>query len=227
LSTSGQSSIVVDILGQKGHESFGILTDKLCNLRVTSGDLLKDGLEHLRLSLDELAKLLELRVVSEEFQRVTTCTQSSLSALSGLSCTSASATTTLASLSGGLKEVDILIFTTGGLGGSSSRGCRGSLTLSRRGLVLLLLLLLTLSALGNAVQKVFDSAVGVEESGAHGTVDIGARETHGLHVRDGRSTLIAESECRGVVEAGALIRSRRRSSGHRGRSGGGRGCWCL
>jgi len=192
LSASRQSSIIVDVLREQRHEGFGILADKLSNLRVTSGDLLKNRLEHLRLSLDKLAKLLELRVVSEELQRVTTCTQSSLGSLSGLSCTSASATTALTSLGRGLKEVDILVLTTGGL--CSSRGCRWSLALSGRGLVLLLLLLLTLSALRDTVQEVLDSTVGIEEGGAHGTVDVSARETHGLHVRDGGSALIAEGE---------------------------------
>jgi len=35
-------------------------------LRVSSADLLKDGFEHPRLSLHNLAKLLELRIISEK-----------------------------------------------------------------------------------------------------------------------------------------------------------------
>lgn len=42
--------------------------NQLGKLRVTGADLLKDRLQHLRLSLDNLAKLLELRVISEEIQ---------------------------------------------------------------------------------------------------------------------------------------------------------------
>lgn len=42
--------------------------NQLGKLRVTGPDLLKDRLQHLGLSLDDLAKLLELRVISEKIQ---------------------------------------------------------------------------------------------------------------------------------------------------------------
>ena len=112
LGTGGQSGIVVNILSEKRHEGFGILADELCDLGVTSSNLLKDGLQHLRLSLNELAKLLELGVVSKELQRITTCTKSSFSTLSGLSCAGGSTTTALTSLSCGLEQIDTLCFTT-------------------------------------------------------------------------------------------------------------------
>jgi hypothetical protein len=44
----------------------------LGELRVASGDLLKNGLKHLWLLLNDLAQLLELRVVAQEIKGVGT-----------------------------------------------------------------------------------------------------------------------------------------------------------
>jgi hypothetical protein len=112
-----------------------ILTNELCNLRVTSGDLLKDGFQHLRLLLDQLAELLKMRVIPQEVEigqsfpsSGSTGTSSTTSALSS------------ASLSSGFKQIHWLI-TTGRRGstltGRSGRGRGGG----GCGSLLLLLLL--------------------------------------------------------------------------------------
>jgi hypothetical protein len=49
-------------------------------------------------------------------------------------------------------------------------------------------------------EEVLDRAVGVEEGGAHGGVDISPCETHALHVRDGGLALVAHGQRGGIVE---------------------------
>lgn len=79
-------------------------------------------------------------------------------------------------------------------------------------------------------QKVLDSAIGVEEGGAHGAVDVGPCEAHALHVGDSGLALAAHGQGRGIVELGTgrgVLCGRGRGCGRRmlGRSGGGGGSW--
>lgn len=60
--------IIVSFLAQQLQELLRMLLDQLGQLRVSGAHLLKDGLQHLRLGLDDLAKLLELRVISKEVE---------------------------------------------------------------------------------------------------------------------------------------------------------------
>jgi hypothetical protein len=50
-------------------------------------------------------------------------------------------------------------------------------------------------------QKILNRAVGVEEGGAHGPVDVSPCETHALHVCNGGLALSTHSQSRGVIEA--------------------------
>jgi hypothetical protein len=43
-------------------------------------------------------------------------------------------------------------------------------------------------------QKVLNRTVGVEEGGAHGTIDLGSWEAHGLHVGNGCLALPTHSQ---------------------------------
>lgn len=81
---SGRSRcIIIGLFAQELQELFRMFLNQLGKLRVTGADLLKDRLQHLRLSLDNLAKLLELRVISQEIQvGNTSCGASSSSSAS-------------------------------------------------------------------------------------------------------------------------------------------------
>ena len=110
------------------------MTNELRDLRVTSRNLLKNRLEHLRLLLDELAQLLEMGVIPKEIEvRKGFTTGSSTS-------TGRTSTTFVPGLGSGFKQVDRLLFTVrGGRGrGSFASGCPGS----RGGSSVLLLFLL-------------------------------------------------------------------------------------
>jgi hypothetical protein len=96
-----------------------ILTNELCNLRVTSGNLLKDRFQHLRLLLDQLAELLKVRVIPQEVEVGQSFPSSGSTRTSSTTCALSST-----GLSSGFKQIDRLI-TTG------RRGSRGS-TLSGR-----------------------------------------------------------------------------------------------
>ena len=98
-----------------------MLTNQSSQLWVTSSNLLQDGLEHLRILLDDLSQLLELRVISEEIEVAkscaggTACTCASSGSSKQVSSSTCSSTTTgttsLSSLGGLLEEVDGLITT--------------------------------------------------------------------------------------------------------------------
>jgi hypothetical protein len=105
-----------------------MLTDQSSQLWVTSSNLLKDWLKHLRILLNDLAELLKLRVVSEEVE----IAQSSTGSTCTCSCSSSSTTSTassLCSLSSLLEKIYRLITTFscwllgGGNGGNG--GCGG------------------------------------------------------------------------------------------------------
>lgn len=68
LSSWRQGGIVISVLAEQAEELLGVLSYQLGKLRVASAKLLQDRLEHLGLLLDNLAKLLELGVVSQEVQ---------------------------------------------------------------------------------------------------------------------------------------------------------------
>merc|ERR1712187_37653 len=59
---------VFTVFTQQLKELFFVLANELRDLRVTSSDLLKNGLEHLRLLLNKLAQLLKMRVVTKEIE---------------------------------------------------------------------------------------------------------------------------------------------------------------
>lgn len=141
LGTRGQRNIVIGIFAKELEELIGIRGNELSQLRVAGTKLLEDGLEHLRLLLDNLAELLELGVMSQEVEvtQVTTLTGSSRSSSrgGGLVATASSPTRT-ASLSSEIEQVDVTTLITAMSGGLSGRG------LSSRGSMVLLLLLLLL-----------------------------------------------------------------------------------
>lgn len=135
-----------------------VVSDQLRELRVAGTELLENGLKHLGLLLNDLAKLLELRVVPQEVQvakasalssggggNASSSTSSGTCSSSGTSTRATAATSTATPLlSRKIKEVHVAVITcivaTGRLGGSG--GGRG-----RR----LALLLLALSVLGDAL----------------------------------------------------------------------------
>lgn len=110
------------------------MTNELCDLRVTGRDLLKNGLEHLRLLLNELAQLLEMRVIPEEIEVRKRFTASA-------STTGTGTSTFVTSLGSSFKQIDGLIFgasSSGASWGAFSGGCSGGL--GGGGSLLLLLL---------------------------------------------------------------------------------------
>ena len=72
LGAGRQRNILIGVLGQQLHELLWVLGNHLGELRVASSNLLENGLEHLRLLLNDLAQLLELRVVAQEIKSVGT-----------------------------------------------------------------------------------------------------------------------------------------------------------
>jgi hypothetical protein len=149
LRTRGQLALLVltEILTQQLQELLRVLSDHLGNLRVTSCDLLQDGLEHVGLLLDKLSELLEVGVAAQEVQ----VTQS-------LTSTTASAATTLAGLGSGFKHVETTVFTSTGKRGS---GSGIDIAVGRGGGTCLLLLLRLLrglfgDTLANVSKKICD-----------------------------------------------------------------------
>lgn len=59
-----QRGVLISVLGEQLQELIWVTRNKLGQLRVASYDLLQDGLEHRRLLLYDLTKLLELRIVT-------------------------------------------------------------------------------------------------------------------------------------------------------------------
>ncbi len=117
LGSGGKGRVVVPAaLSEEAQELLGILGDQLGQLGVTRAELLKDGLEHLRLLLDYLAQLLELGVGSKEVKVAEIllggCRSSSCFGGGGGGGTSTGCTSTRARasvLSGQVKEVDVAI----------------------------------------------------------------------------------------------------------------------
>lgn len=108
------------------------MANELRDLRVTSSDLLKNGLEHLRLLLNKLAQLLKMRVVTKEIE-VRKCFATGTTTGTRPACA-------ITSLGCGFKQVDGLVFARRGSwggGGFTSRFLGG--TGCRSGLLLLLL----------------------------------------------------------------------------------------
>lgn len=68
LSARGKRYVVVGILTKQLKELVRVGRNKLSQLGVSGTKLLENGLQHLGLLLNDLAKLLELGVVSEEIQ---------------------------------------------------------------------------------------------------------------------------------------------------------------
>lgn len=68
LSSRRKGRIVVSVLAEQAEELLRVLGYQLGELGVACTKLLQDRLQHLRLLLDDLAKLLELGVVSQEVQ---------------------------------------------------------------------------------------------------------------------------------------------------------------
>lgn len=59
---------VLIVFAQQVHELVPILANELRNLGITGGNLLKNGLKHRGVLLDQLTELLEMRVVAKEFE---------------------------------------------------------------------------------------------------------------------------------------------------------------
>lgn len=144
-------------LTQKLQELLLVLTNQLGNLRVTRSDLLKDGLQHLGLLLDQLTELLEVGVVTEEIQAGKTFTRTRTRTRSSSSSTGTSTTSSTPFLAAGLscclEQVDGFVATPSGASGTSrGRGLgRGSSGGGGLLLLLLLLLLFFLDVLRNAL----------------------------------------------------------------------------
>lgn len=96
LSSRRSRCIIIGLFAQKLQELFRVFLNQLGKLRVTGADLLKDRLQHLGLSLDDLAKLLELRVISKKIQVGNTSRSASsgpsASSETGEACSSATST---------------------------------------------------------------------------------------------------------------------------------------
>ena len=67
VSTRRQLRIILDVLAQELKELLLILSDELSELRIAVTNLLENRLQHLRLLLNELSQLLEVRVVTQKF----------------------------------------------------------------------------------------------------------------------------------------------------------------
>jgi hypothetical protein len=124
-----------------------MLSDQLCQLWVTSADLLEDRLEHLGLLLHDLAELLELGVVAEEVEvaQSTTgccCCGSCSSCSEEISCSSTSGCTASSSTGCGcgLEKIDGFFTTFTTFRSKCSGGWRCGLSTSRRGSLSLFLL---------------------------------------------------------------------------------------
>lgn len=133
LGAGGQGNVVVGAFAQKREELVGVGGNQLCKLRVAGAKLLQNRLEHLWLLLNNLAELLELRVMSEKIQVAQICTTLRCTRSSSSRATTAtSSATTPTSLSGKIEEVyasiilSALLSSGGGRGGLRRSGC-GSL----------------------------------------------------------------------------------------------------
>lgn len=149
LSPRRQRHVIVGIFTEKLKELLWIRGNQLRQLRVARTELLENGLEHLRLLLDDLTQLLELRVVSEELQVSEIAAASTdgsgsssrgrRSSSSGTATATATASATTSLLCCEIEEIDAAVVASSSCGCFSRLGC-GSLG-SSGGLALLLLLL--------------------------------------------------------------------------------------
>ena len=73
LGAGRQRNILIGVLGQQLHELLWVLGNHLGELRVASSNLLENGLEHLRLLLNDLAQLLELGTHDDDDDFVAAC----------------------------------------------------------------------------------------------------------------------------------------------------------
>ena len=142
LSTGRQRRVIVIILAKQIQELVGVLGDQLGELGVSGTQLLENGLEHLRLLLDDLAKLLELGIISKEIQvskipggATTTgsnCSGGGGGTRTGVCASSATSTTTstttLALLSRKIEQIDISTFRRGRLAARGRGSGRGGLS---------------------------------------------------------------------------------------------------
>lgn len=149
LCTWGQVGLIIliKVLTQQLQELLGVLSDDLGNLGVASRNLLQNGLKHVGLLLNELAKLLEVGVAAEEVQAgkgIATSTSGGGSTTS----TSTTGTTTITGLGSGLEQVHGLLTTRAT--GSSRDGRKGTSLL----LLLLPLLLFLLDIFGDTLPEV-------------------------------------------------------------------------
>lgn len=142
LGARGQGDIVVRILTQKLKKLVRVRGYQLSQLRVSSTELLEDGLKHLRLLLHYLAKLLKLSIMSEEIQ----VTQVATLTGSRRSRRRSRGSIVTPSLGCKIKQVHIS-FVAATLSRLSGRACDSLCWLA----LLLLLLLLLLNVLGDAL----------------------------------------------------------------------------
>lgn len=147
LCAGGQVGLVIfiKVLTQQLQELLRVLSDDLGNLGVASRNLLQNGLEHVGLLLNELAKLLEVRVAAEEVQAGKGIATSSGGSTAS---TSTAGTTTITGLGSCLEQVHRLLTTRAT--GSGRNGRNGIIAL----LLLLPLLLFLLDIFGNALPEV-------------------------------------------------------------------------
>lgn len=68
LSSRRSRCITFGFLAQQLQELIRMILDHLSKLRVPGANLLEDRLQHLRLSLDDLAELLELRIIAKKVE---------------------------------------------------------------------------------------------------------------------------------------------------------------
>lgn len=131
LCTWRKRGVVITILTQKTEELVGVLCDQLSKVRIASPKLLQNGLQHLRLLLNDLAKLLKLSIIAKEVEVAKTLAASSSGSHSGSSRSwSSTATSTAAGASTALlrskvEEVDIAIIVTSGSRSGSGGGLSG------------------------------------------------------------------------------------------------------
>lgn len=65
----GERSIIITSgLAKQAEELIGVLRDQLCQLRIASAQLCKNGFQHRRLLLDDLTQLLKLGVMSQKIE---------------------------------------------------------------------------------------------------------------------------------------------------------------
>lgn len=227
-------------LAEEVKELIGVLCDHLGELRVTSSELLQDRLQHLGLFLYELTHLLELGVVTEEIEVAET---SSLSTSSLSTTTGTTSTSAVADLGSKIEKVDLVVIVTAGSSGGSGLGGGGSSSgstsrsgrrLTRGSLLLevgrntLQLCQYTGYTKGSwrlcetYSQEVLNGALGVIVSRTHSSIDLGALETHSLHVGDGLGALLAHRKSVSIASTGSggSLRSRSGSSGRWRRGGG-------